>query len=258
MLSLSEIKSFFPEPLHRFPRFMLREYLQVKILDIIFRSPYSDRLCFLGGTCLRIVHGNRRFSEDLDFDNLGLEKRQFSVVADAIQTQLQREGFDVELRSVMHGAWHCYIKFPGLLFKEGLSGVGEEKILIQLDMEPQHVLFEPERYILNRFEIFTTILTTPLPLLLSQKLYAIMNRKRKMGRDFFDVVFLLGKDVLPDYSFLKKRVNIADAPGLKQKMIEICQSLNLDTMARDVEPFLFSERDKERVLRFEEYIRQAI
>jgi len=258
MLSLSEIKSFFPEPLHRFPRFMLREYLHVKILDIIFHSPYSDRLCFLGGTCLRIVYGNHRFSENLDFDNLGLEKGQFSNIADAIQKQLQREGFDVELRSVMGGAWHCYIKFPGLLFKEGLSGIREEKILIQVDMEPQHVVFEPERFILNRFEIFTTILTTSLPLLLSQKLFAIMNRKRKMGRDFFDVVFLLSKDVLPDYSFLIKSANIADASGLKQKMIEICQSLSLETMARDVEPFLFSERDKEKVLRFEEYIRQAL
>ena len=157
MLKLREIQSFFPESLHRFPRFLLREYLQVKILEILFESQVASQLCFLGGTCLRIVHGNRRFSEDLDFDNCGLEKEQFENVARTIRTQLEREGYAVELRTVLRGAWHCYIKFPGLLYQEGLSGHHEEKILIQLDLESQQVDYEPERFILNRYEVFTSI-----------------------------------------------------------------------------------------------------
>ncbi len=258
MLNLSEIQSFFPESLHRFPRFMLREYLQVKILEILFESQVASKLCFLGGTCLRIVHGNRRFSEDLDFDNRGLKKDQFEDVANTIRTQLEREGYEVELRTVVRGAWHCYIKFPGLLYKEGLSGHHEEKILIQLDMESQQVDYEPERFILNRYEVFTSILTTPLSVLLSQKLYTIINRKRKKGRDFFDVVFLFGKGIQPDYSFLAKKANIAGPEALKQKIMEICQSVNMETMAQEVEPFLFAGQDTKRVIRFEQYFLQVM
>ena len=85
MLKLSEIQSFFPQSLHRFPQFMLREYLQYKILEIVYASGYANFLCFLGGTFLRIVHGNQRFSEDLDFDNRGLKEEQFAEIADIIK-----------------------------------------------------------------------------------------------------------------------------------------------------------------------------
>jgi len=131
MLSLREIRQYFPENLHRFPRFMIREYLQYKILEIVYDSPFATNLCFLGGTCLRFVHGNRRFSEDIDFDNISLKKEDFKDVADEIEKGLKREGYQTELQTVMKGAWHCHIKFPGLLFEEGLSGHKEEKILIQ-------------------------------------------------------------------------------------------------------------------------------
>ena len=67
MLTLSEIEKVYPESLRGFKRFILREYLQHKLLQILFDSEYANELCFLGGTCLRIVHGNTRFSEDLDF-----------------------------------------------------------------------------------------------------------------------------------------------------------------------------------------------
>lgn len=80
MLSLAEIQKYYPEQLHSFKRFMLREYLQHKILQFVYQSPFAGKFAFLGGTCLRIVHGNSRFSEDLDFDNFGLTKSGFRIV----------------------------------------------------------------------------------------------------------------------------------------------------------------------------------
>lgn len=256
MLTISEIKPFFPESLHRFPRFMLREYLQYKILEIIYESRYATDLCFLGGTCLRIVHGNRRFSEDLDFDNVSLKEGDFHKVADVIKNQLQKEGYEVELNTVMKGAWHCHIRFPGLLFEEGLSGHQEEKILIQLDTEPQNFDYEPERFIINRFEIFTTILTTPLELLMAQKFYAVINRKRNKGRDFFDLVFLMSKNIKPNYDYLEAKVSISDSEVLREAIIEKCRKLDMNLMARDVEPFLFNPADRKKIIRFEDVVRQ--
>lgn len=256
MLTISEIKPFFLENLHRFPRFMLREYLQYKILEIIYESRYATNLCFLGGTCLRIVHGNRRFSEDLDFDNVSLKEDDFNKVADVIKNRLQKEGYEVELNTVMKGAWHCHIKFPGLLFEEGLSGHQEEKILIQMDTEPQNFDYEPERFIINRFEIFTTILTTPLELLMAQKFYAVINRKRNKGRDFFDLVFLMSKNIKPNYDYLKAKVSISDSEVLRETIIEKCRKLDMNLMARDVEPFLFNPADRKKIILFEDVVRQ--
>ena len=71
MLDLAQIQAQYPVTLRPFGRFILREYLQHKLLQLIYDSPLGARFIFLGGTCLRIVHGNRRFSEDLDFDNTG-------------------------------------------------------------------------------------------------------------------------------------------------------------------------------------------
>ncbi len=59
--------------LRGFKRFILREYLQRKLLQILFDSEYANELCFLGGTYLRIVHRNIRFSTDLDFNNSTFE-----------------------------------------------------------------------------------------------------------------------------------------------------------------------------------------
>ena len=77
MLNIKQIESFYPESLKPFKRNLLREYLQYKILEIIFDSRYGDKLAFMGGTATRIIHSNTRFSEDLDFDNLGLNKNEF-------------------------------------------------------------------------------------------------------------------------------------------------------------------------------------
>lgn len=256
MLTLDEIQSFYPEQLHHYPKFLLREYLQYKILEIIFESPYANELCFLGGTCLRIVHGNQRFSEDLDFDNFSLSEENFEKVAEIIEKELTREGYETELKTIMKGAWHCHIKFPGLLFERGLSGHKEEKILIQLDTEPQLFNFEPERFVLNRFEVFTTILTTPLPLLMAQKLYAIINRDRNKGRDFFDLVFLMSHDIKPAYDYLKEKISISDSGTLKQAVLDKCQQLDMEDMANDVEPFLFNLRGRKKIIHFEEVVRQ--
>ena len=68
MLSYNSIQSAYPISLHSKGRFIIREYLQYKLLEIIYTSIFATKLIFLGGTNLRIVHGNQRFSEDLDFD----------------------------------------------------------------------------------------------------------------------------------------------------------------------------------------------
>jgi predicted nucleotidyltransferase component of viral defense system len=257
MLTLPEIEKNYPEPLRGYKRFILREYLQHKILQIIYDSEYARQLIFLGGTCLRIVHNNTRFSEDLDFDNLDMKEKSFEDVALHIRKELEREGYSIEMRTVYKGAFHCYIRFPELLYREGLSGHLEEKILIQLDTEPQHFDFIPERFILNRFDVFTTIFNTPMNILLSQKFYAIINRERNKGRDFYDAVFILSKIDKPDYKYLEMKLNIVNARQLKEAVLHKCSTIDMKVMAKDVQPFLFEPNDARKVINFEEYLEQV-
>ena len=257
MLTLSEIEKNYPENLRGFKRFILREYLQHKLLQILFDSEYANELCFLGGTCLRIVHGNTRFSEDLDFDNFTIAEDTFAKVSGVLKKRLEQEGYDVEMKTVFRGAYHCYIRFPEILYKEGLSSHREEKILIQLDTEPQHFDFVPEKYILNRFDVFTQIFITPLNLLLAQKFYAVCNRERNKGRDFFDIAFLLSLIDRPDYNYLEFKMGVCNEKQLKERIFEKCKSVSMAEMAKDVQPFLFNTRDIQKVLLFPELIKQA-
>ena len=204
----------------------------------------------------RIVHNNSRFSEDLDFDNLGLTESQFESVSLIIKKGLEKDGYKVEMKNVMKGAFHCHIRFPGLLFDEGLSGHREQKVLIQLDTEPQHFKFRPESVILNKFDVFTEISVTPLPVLLSQKLYAILNRKQPKGRDFFDAVFLLSL-TRPDYKYLKQKINMNTAEEVRSAVLKRCSAIDMKQMVADVKEFLFDAGDAKKVLLFPKYFEKV-
>jgi hypothetical protein len=156
----------------------------------------------------------------------------------------------VEIKNVLKGAFHCNIRFPKLLMQTGLSGYAEEKILIQLDTEAQGYNFQPESYFLNKFDVFSTIKIAPLSLILAQKFYAVLNRKRNKGRDFYDIVFLLSLGVQPDYTFLKLKIDISNANQLKERILDHCNKIDMVAMSKDVEPFLFKTSDTIKIIHF--------
>lgn len=256
MLSLEQIKKYYPENQHVYERFMLREYLQCKILEILFNSKYANQFAFLGGTALRLIYDSQRFSEDLDFDNFNISSEEFSGVSEIIKNKLELEGYTAEIRNIEKGAYHCYIRFPGLLYNYGLTGQEEEKLFIRLDSEAQHFTFKPESFLLNKFDIFTEIKTTPGDILLAQKFNAILNRDRNIGRDFYDVVFLLGRKFLPNYDYLNQKLSITNGKELINQILNKLQGINMDEMTREVRPFLINIEDERKVLLFKNYIRQ--
>jgi len=96
MLSLSNIEKYYPKNERSFKRNILREYLQYKILEIIFNSKIGQSLAFLGGTALRVIYNNGRFSEDLDFNNFDLTKEQFIFLTGEVKKGLELEGYKKE------------------------------------------------------------------------------------------------------------------------------------------------------------------
>lgn len=256
MLDFQQIKEQYPENLQRFERAILREYLQYKVLQAIFDSNHASKLAFLGGTALRIVYGNNRFSEDIDLDNFGLAWTEFEEVIQKVKRFLELEGFEVEVRNVAKGAYRCYLKFPTLLYEQGLSPLPEEKILIQVDTSAQGYSYKPETILLNKFDVFAEIRVTPLNILLSQKIYTAINRKRPKGRDFYDISYLSSR-TKPDMGFIQQKLEVKTVEDLRQEISTRIAELDFKDLAKDVAPFLMNQDDIKRVERFREFWEQV-
>lgn len=255
MLSIEEIKKQYPSDIHKFERGLLREYLQFLILEIIFSSSIATKLSFLGGTCLRIVYGVKRFSEDLDFDNKGLSSAEFASLAQTIELELQKQGFDIETRITERKAIHCHVKFSNILFENRLSNMQTEKIDIQIDSFDQGYEYESELYLLNRFNVFKQIRVTPKSVILSQKLWTITQRSRAKGRDFYDILFLF-QNTKPDMGFLNLKFATSSWLEVREKILESIKDIDWDLVASDVQPFLMNVEDSENIKLFVDYLKQ--
>ncbi len=97
---------------------------------------------------------------------------------------------------------------------------------------------------------FTPIPASPPSILLAQKMITVLLRKREKGRDLFDVSFLRGL-AQPDYDYIEKVLGLGEQEFRRQFDARV-RELDLEFLARDVEPFLFSPDQKKRILHFHE------
>jgi len=79
----------------------------------------------------------------------------------------------------------------------------------------------------------------------------VLSRKREKGRDIYDVSFLMGI-AAPDFAYAERMLGL-DRTEFLRRFRERLAELDLDALARDVEPFLFSAEQRERVATFREY-----
>jgi len=109
-------------------------------------------------------------------------------------------------------------------------------------------------YLMNKFTLYRQIPTAPIAILLSQKMMTVLQRKREKGRDLFDVSILMGV-AKPDFDYMARYLNLGKEEIIDQFTSRV-EGLDLKFLAKDVEPFLFSPEQKERVLTFREYWRR--
>jgi predicted nucleotidyltransferase component of viral defense system len=252
MLTIEQIKnSFTAEEFWRSPRAALVEYVQYELLDSLFKQKHSEKLSFIGGTAVRIVYGSQRFSEDLDFDNLGLDFESFEAMLGQVAADMRLKDFTVEIRMVEKLAYHCYVKFPDILFQNKLSPLSNEKLLIRVDAMQKDKFAEPRLVALDKFGVYRKIKANPPEVILAQKIVAFFERKK--GRDLFDIAYLLSLIGKPDFAYLEHlEISKTDLLG---KMLDRIKEFDLGKMANDVKPFLIKPDQIARVETFPEYIR---
>ncbi|MGI6334897.1 MAG: nucleotidyl transferase AbiEii/AbiGii toxin family protein, partial [Minisyncoccales bacterium] len=95
-------------------------------------------------------------------------------------------------------------------------------------------------------------------ILLSQKIYTAFNRKKIMGRDFFDIVFLYGIGATPNFDFLNKELGIKNNEELRRYLLDKSKEIDFDLLAKDIEPLILNEKDKNRVVLFRQFVENNI
>jgi predicted nucleotidyltransferase component of viral defense system len=259
MILLEQIKKYYPAQLREnasFQKYILKEYLQLLILNFLSTTPFVEKIVFIGGTNLRLVKGIDRFSEDLDFDCKVFSREEFTKMTDNIVSFLQRSGIRVELRDQEKEqlkAFRRNIHFPELLFELRLTGHREERFLIKVESQDQQITYE--RTIVN-IKGCGFYFPFPVPtdgVLCAMKLSAMLSRQK--GRDFYDAMFLLALSG-PDYSFLTARLGIHNLEELKAATEEMLKIVDLNIKKRDFEHLLFNKKKCESILAIGDFIRE--
>jgi len=259
MINYDQIKNFFPLFLRENPtyrKYLLKEYLQLLILDHLATTPYIRKITFIGGTSLRLIKGIDRFSEDLDFDCKMLPKQEFIEMTDSILQFLLKFGLKVETQDKANDKLKAFRRnfyFPELLFELGLSGYKEERFLIKIECQDQQIDYKREIINIKGCGLFFPFPAPTDDVLCGMRLSALLSRQK--GRDFYDVMFLLGQ-AAPDYSFLSLKCGIHNTSELKTAIAEILAKIDLKQKSKDFEHLLFMKGNSQRILSFEEFIKQ--
>lgn len=227
------------------PRAILREYLQVKALYYLYSQPGSEKLSFMGGTSLRLLRNLPRFSEDLDFDNLGLNDSEITNLVENVVTKLNAENITCELKTTVRDYKHYYeLKFTTLVQDLDITTNPREKLMIKVDYSRSWSGQTIEHILLNRYGVLSQIPTNTLDQLLVQKLSAYVGRSTSQPRDIYDIVWLFGQGARLDEEFMRhNKVTglLADAK------VRLAKEGITRTMKAKLEPFVFGTDELKKV-----------
>lgn len=235
-------------------RAILREFLQTKILSLIYQEKVSQNLFFVGGTALRLLRGLDRFSEDLDFDAVKISPLEIQALIKTVVNRLRRENISVDLyHNTTEKRFFLELRFPVLLTQLQLSPNTSEKLMIKLDIESFWQGQKKETVFVDRYGFLTTIVTKSLEQMVVEKLVAYLTRKETQPRDLYDLIWLFSRGIKPDPVFAKKNHLSNDLLGEARKKF-VQEQKFLTRYKTKLRPFLFDERQVDKLDFFEKLV----
>jgi hypothetical protein len=133
----------------------------------------------------------------------------------------------------------------------GLSGYKEERFLIKIESQNQGYNYTPVVVNIKRAGFFFPFPVPPDGILCAMKISALLSRQK--GRDFYDVLFLLGQ-TKPDYGYLTAKWDIHNCEELKIALTDALAKIDIQQKSHDFEHLLFDKAQIRKVLIFEEFI----
>ncbi len=247
----------------------LREILQEIVLLGLYEGGFFKHAVFYGGTALRILHGLPRFSEDLDFSLMSVDKGfDFSSYEASIVQTLKSFGFEVSIeiktKSNQSAIASAFVKGNTIKHlinintpKSMTDTIHKHKVVkIKLEVDTEPPLGFESEHLLRLTPRPFSLHTMTLPSLYAGKMHALLCRSwssRPKGRDWYDLIWYISHDVTLDIKHLQARLNQSckwleendikviedlDEKGLKSLLQKRVESLDITKAKHDLRPFI--------------------
>lgn len=189
----------------------LKEIFQEIALAALSRTDFFKYAAFQGGTCLRILYGLPRFSEDLDF--ILLKKNpdfQWSLFLQTMQLECEAYGLHLEAidRSKVDSAIKkAFLKETSfgqsltLSYPRNTSDTQSIQIKLEIDINPPEGSTFEVKYLDFPYPFSVTLQDRPS--LFAGKCHALLCRKYVKGRDWFDFIWYVTQKTPINYDLLK-------------------------------------------------------
>lgn len=231
----------------------LKEELQYYVLNFICHHTEYKSWIMYGGPALRIIHGLDRMSVDLDFEIS-------HAVTEEFLEELKKEIEKHFLNTYGAGTDFMTAKITtsrGLLLKfhvgEELSfGHSSKQVHVKIDLN-HFVASETvtERRPINRDQLSFVVITYNMSALMASKLAAIFLRGtrgvgdavyQEKGRDIYDLLWYMGKKVVPDFDYLTaKGIDAKDPRALFDKLTLQMNKVSDKNLEQDLEPLFVNK-----------------
>lgn len=231
---------------------MLKEHLQAYVLNFIYQHRlYNKLFVFTGGTCLRLCYGLNRLSEDLDFDL----KKQLNTeeLKASLEAYFNKEYLYTDLQlSVLQRGTQFLLKFPVLQKLELASESESDNLFVKIDLSPMtSTAYEQDTTLTSIQQFNFLVIHYSLPSLMAGKLHAILFRNKLIGienskvikgRDYFDLLWFLQKQVYPDMNRLNQMLSsdfsLSEIVSIMDKKVEEAVTIHRHSFKQDLLPFI--------------------
>lgn len=240
----------------------LREILQECILASLARTDYFTKASFHGGTHLRIFHGLRRFSEDLDFalqrPNSSFELKPY---LDKAAEELESVGLNVEIKdkskadvTVKKGFLKddSLVRIVQLRYPQNFGNRQTPRkltIKIEVDANPPAGARHESREL--RFPFRAPVTNFDLPSSFSGKMHALLCRTYVKGRDWYDFDWYAAEGVRLNHELLTAALDQqgqwagshtkTNDEWVRSELLRVVENLDWEKAKNDVAAFVPSD-----------------
>ncbi len=196
-------------------QFALKEITQELALHSLYNAGFFKKVAFQGGTCLRILYGLNRFSEDLDFVLLEPDKKfNLSHYLASINEELKAFGYDVKIEgraSTDNAVQNAFLKDDSLgriikaHYPQTSGNPRMLKINLEVDINPPAGAKIETKF--HDFPVHFSVTTHDLSSLFAGKSHALLVRPYVKGRDWFDFLWYVSRKAQLNFAFLSNALD---------------------------------------------------
>lgn len=232
----------------------LYEVMQQVVLSGLYRGGFFKEAAFYGGTCLRIFHGLRRYSEDMDFSlleknpNFTLET-YFPAIIEEARLLGRTVTITKKDKRTFGKVESAFLKDNTDVYNLTFQTEKTLKIKIEVDVNPPLEFSTEQKLLMLPFSFTTRCFT--LPDLYAGKMHALTFRawkNRIKGRDWYDFEWYVRHRVALDFEHLRVRTKeFNDIDLTKELFLELLKEriskADIDVVKADVIPYIIDKRE---------------